>query len=135
MKKAIYFLAVFVILFGVFCSCNQTDNSVDVNTNMLGNENNSSDDESLTKYNEAMALLEQGKLEEAYTIFLTLKDYKDVMEHLSCLSFKYKQKVDAGRLDTYYEYDEYGKITYEYVAPFGFLPWSNHISVKPYVFV
>lgn len=114
MKKAIYFLAVFVILFGVFCSCNHTDNSVDVNINMPGNENNSSDDESLTKYNEAMALLEQGKLEEAYTIFLTLKDYKDVMEHLSCLSFKYKQIVDAGRPDTYYEYDEYGKITYEY---------------------
>ncbi len=114
MKKVIYFLAVFVILFGILCSCNHTDNAVGGNTNMPGNENNSSDDESLTKYNEAMALLEQGRLVDAYTIFLTIKDYKDVMDHLSCMSFKYKQKVDAGRPDTYYEYNEYGKITYEY---------------------
>ena len=34
------------------------------------------------KYNEAMALINEGKLEEAYNIFLELGDYKDAAKQL-----------------------------------------------------
>ena len=76
-------------------------------------------------YNEALALLQQGKLEEAYTIFLTLKNYKDVVHYLNCFAFEYKQKVYEGRPDIYYEYDEYGKVTYEYHTPLSISGYSH----------
>ena len=71
-------------------------------------------------YQRACALLEENKLEEAYAIFLTIKDYADVSEYLSRFFYQYSTKaeyenVSGKKLKNVYavEYNEYGQPTYE----------------------
>lgn len=44
-------------------------------------------------YNNALTLLGEGNIEEAYAIFLTIKDYADVSEYLSRFSYKYTTEI------------------------------------------
>ena len=67
-------------------------------------------------YNRAIALLEEKKIEEAYAIFLTIKDYADVSEYLSRFSYKYTTKIVLNNYPNKSEigvvvafYDQYGK--------------------------
>lgn len=65
-------------------------------------------------YNRALALLEKGEIEEAYDIFLTIKEYADVSEYLSRFSYKYTtninyNNVSPDEVDIYIRiYNEYG---------------------------
>ena len=45
------------------------------------------------RYNNALTLLGEGKIEDAYVIFLTIKDYADVSEYLSRFSYKYTTEI------------------------------------------
>ena len=45
------------------------------------------------RYNRALALLDEGKLEDAYAIFLTIQDYADVSEYISRFSYKYTTEI------------------------------------------
>ena len=67
-------------------------------------------------YNRAIALLEEKKIEEAYAIFLTIKDYADVEEYLSRFSYQYTTKIlysnypEQRVVDIVVtSYDQYGK--------------------------
>lgn len=44
-------------------------------------------------YNNALTLLGEGKIEDAYAIFLTIEDYADVSEYLSRFSYKYTTEM------------------------------------------
>ena len=44
-------------------------------------------------YNNALTLLGEGNIEDAYAIFLTIKDYADVSEYLSRFSYKYTTEI------------------------------------------
>ena len=67
-------------------------------------------------YNNALALLDEGKIEDAYAIFLTIKDYADVSEYLSRFSYKYTTQIVVHNYPNKSEvgvvvafYDQYGK--------------------------
>ena len=68
------------------------------------------------RYNRALALLDEGKLEDAYTLFLSIKNYADVSTYLSYFVFKedehtyqtFDPKYGTHYIDRY-EYDEYGR--------------------------
>ena len=83
-------------------------------------------------YREAIRCLEEGKLEEAYKLFLTIEDYRDVDDYLDRFAFRYTAKTERTphyANTTYYEYDEYGKTLLElYFASSG----SMHSSTYQY---
>ncbi len=83
-------------------------------------------------YREAIRCLEEGKLEEAYKLFLTIEDYRDVDDYLDRFAFRYTAKTERTPQyanTTYYEYDEYGKTLLElYFASSG----SMHSSTYQY---
>ena len=61
-------------------------------------------------YKEAKGLLAEGDLQGAYDLFLTIKDYRDVSEHLD--KFAYRCATYSSLDETIrYTYDEYGRIT------------------------
>lgn len=67
-------------------------------------------------YNRALALLAEGKLEDAYAIFLTIPDYANVGEYLSRFSYQYTTKIlysnypEQRVVDIVVtSYDQYGK--------------------------
>lgn len=67
-------------------------------------------------YRAALGYLEEGKLEQAYELFLTIKEYRDVDAYLERFAFRYTSEVTYSprRATTvYYEYDEYGKTLLE----------------------
>ncbi|MBE6531821.1 MAG: hypothetical protein E7679_07050 [Ruminococcaceae bacterium] len=86
-------------------------------------------DTKMTSYLKAVKLLEKGNIQEAYDIFLTIKDYGNVEEYLNCFSFKYDVKIirDPNSATTYYyEYDEYGNQTLEiYSSRYGYSKTSD----------
>lgn len=68
------------------------------------------------RYNRALALLDEGKLEDAYAIFLTIQDYADVPEYLSHFVFRAEEHIYQTFDPQYgthyidrYEYDECGR--------------------------
>lgn len=68
------------------------------------------------RYNRALSLLDSGEVEQAYTLFLSIRDYGDVSDYLKRFCFRYEVKEESnmiGQPYTYYEYDTYGKVTYE----------------------
>ena len=72
-------------------------------------------DEKLSRYREATRLLEEGNIEGAYDIFLTLKDFRDVNDHLERFSFEadfefYKSSRPDYSHVFYFEYDQYGRV-------------------------
>ena len=80
-------------------------------------------DENFIKYEEAIEYLNNGEIESAYDIFLTLRDYRDANEYLECFSFKYSAKIQHSpnlAESIYYEYDGYGRILTElYFSSYG----------------
>lgn len=67
-------------------------------------------------YNNALTLLDEGKIEDAYAIFLTIQDYADVSEYLSRFSYKYTTQIVVHNYPNKSEvgvvvafYDQYGK--------------------------
>ena len=67
-------------------------------------------------YRTALAYLEEGKLEQAYELFLTIQEYRDVDAYLKRFAFRYTSEVTyspRGATTVYYEYDEYGKTLLE----------------------
>ena len=70
------------------------------------------------RYNRALALLDEGKLEDAYAIFLTIQDYADVPTYLSYFVFRAEEHTyqtfdpQYGTHSIYrYQYDECGRST------------------------
>lgn len=45
------------------------------------------------RYNRVLTLLGEGKIEDAYALFLSIKEYADVSEYLSRFSYKYTTKI------------------------------------------
>ena len=67
-------------------------------------------------YLEAVTYLEEGKLEEAYDLFLTIKGYRDVDDYLGRFAFRYESRIERDKRyasTTHYEYDAYGKTVCE----------------------
>jgi len=66
-----------------------------------------------TTYTEALALLEKGSIEEAYRLFLTIRDFRDVSDYLSRFSFRYEKSVVQGPVREAHtsrtEYDSFGR--------------------------
>ena len=70
-------------------------------------------------YNNALTLLAEGKIEDAYAIFLTIQDYADVPTYLSYFVFKadehtyqtFDPKYGTHYIDRY-EYDECGRLLF-----------------------
>lgn len=63
-------------------------------------------------YDQAVQLLQEGNLQEAYDIFLTIKDYRDVPEYLDRFVYRSETyKISSSRTSAIqYTYDEYGRI-------------------------
>lgn len=62
---------------------------------------------------QAVQLLEDGKTQEAYDAFLTIKDHPEAAQYLSHFVFRYARKTTtdfAEDTETLYEYDAYGRI-------------------------
>ena len=117
---------------------NGKDNNANTNnTENTGNNNTNQVDETEAKYNAAIALIEDGKYEEAYEAFKALGDYKDSEQYLA--KFTYLPTVvtyvlsgrsgvmnvtfgkfnlpsqiisdgDAGKRDGTYTYDDQGNL-------------------------
>ena len=90
-------------------------------------------DEKLNSYRAALDYLEKGNIEDAYDIFLSIKDYRNVNEYLERFSFKYNTKMTLHSINrsvrtNYYEYNEYGKPTLELSF------FSNYSGVDSFVF-
>ena len=98
MKKVLAFwLCVLLVLPVALMGCNGEKNNVDATTpettptqttpieNPTEETPVESDEEC---YNRALALLEEGKIEDAYAIFLTIQDYADVPTYLSYFVFE-----------------------------------------------
>ena len=71
------------------------------------------------RYNRALALLNDGQIEEAYDIFLTIQDYADVPTYLSYFVFEadeYTYQTFDPKYGTHsiyrYEYDECGRVLF-----------------------
>lgn len=88
-------------------------------------------------YNRALALLNERKIEEAYDIFLGIKDYADVSEYLSRFSYQYTTKIHyynerASKNDVYASFistrDQYGRPLDE----LAFYPSHEEKSVHTY---
>ena len=126
MKKILAFwLCVLLVLPTVLLGCNGDKNNGVVttpettltHTTPIENppeETPTQTDEEL--YNNALTLLGEGKLEDAYAIFLGIKEYADVSTYLSYFVFKedehtyqtFDPKYGTHYIDRY-EYDEYGR--------------------------
>ncbi len=81
-------------------------------------------DTELESYNKALALLAEGNIEDAYDVFLSIKDYRDVPSYLNCFSFQYDAVIKRSprSMTTYYfEYDEYGRMTLEVYDTYSYL--------------
>lgn len=62
---------------------------------------------------QAVQLLEDGKTQQAYDAFLTIKDHPEAAQYLSHFVFRYARKTTtdfAEDTETLYEYDAYGRI-------------------------
>ena len=73
-------------------------------------------DERIVPYREAIKQLKEGNINEAYDLFLTIKDYKDVSAYLECFAFRYSSFTIISpdyASNTYYEYDELGNATFK----------------------
>lgn len=88
-------------------------------------------------YNRALLLLNERKIEEAYDIFLSIKDYADVSEYLSRFSYQYTTKIHyynerASQNDVYASFistrDQYGRPLEE----LAFYPSHDEKSVHTY---
>lgn len=128
MKKLLTFwLCVLLVLPVALMGCNGEKNNVDATTpettptqttpieNPPEETPVESDEE---RYNRALTLLDEGKIEDAYAIFLSIKEYADVSTYLSYFVFK----ADEHTYQTFdpkygthyiyrYEYDECGRST------------------------
>ena len=65
------------------------------------------------RYNRALALLDEGKLEDAYTLFLSIKNYADVPTYLSHFVFKADENEYKSLYSHHsyrYQYDECGRV-------------------------
>ena len=123
-RKIVFWLCVLLVLPMVLLGCNSNKNgdavttpeSTPISTTPSDNPPTGTPVESDEElYNRAIALLEEKKIEEAYAIFLTIKDYADVSEYLSRFSYKYTTKVlTSSRVSTNLEcvsttvYNQYG---------------------------
>ena len=80
-------------------------------------------------YNRALSLLNERKIEEAYDIFLSIKDYADVSEYLSRFSYQYTTVIltnlesnkDISRISTTV-YNQYGNELFEV----SYYPYSGY---------
>ena len=65
-------------------------------------------------YDAALSCLEKGEIEEAYALFLSIPDYRDVSEHLERFVYRYGKQAthsSAGNSISYYQYNQYGQET------------------------
>lgn len=69
-------------------------------------------DEAGAIYAQALGCLERGEIEEAYDLFLSIPDYRDVSEYLERFVYRYGKEVVRGSASTaisYYQYNQYGQ--------------------------
>ena len=112
MKNALAFLLCTLLFLTVFAGC-------DVIEPLWGTvEELSVSVEQNNAYMQAVQLLEQGEIEQAYEMFLSMQDYRDVSKYLERFSFKcdtmgcfswYEDHASSYRLE--YERDAYGRTT------------------------
>lgn len=112
MKKSLAFVLCMLLLSVIFAGCDAAEP-------LLGAvEKLSVSIEQNNTYMQAVQLLEQGEIEQAYDLFLTMQDYRDVPEYLERFSFKcdtmgcfswYGDHASSYRLE--YERDAYGRTT------------------------
>ena len=61
-------------------------------------------------------MLEKGSIEEAYRLFLTIRDFRDVSDYLSRFSFRYEKSVVQGPVREAHtsrtEYDSFGRMIF-----------------------
>ncbi len=65
-------------------------------------------------YKQAVQLLEDGKTQEAYQAFLTIKDHPEAAKYLENFVFRYARKTtkdNSESTESVYEYDQYGRVT------------------------
>lgn len=95
----------------------QTEGSV--SETVAGEQAFQSDYWYLNRYEAAVGCLERGELMEAYELFLSISDYRDVSDYLRGFSWRPSVKVFAnqGTSNTVtYEYDAYGRVLVELYA-------------------
>lgn len=124
MKKIITLTAALSLSALLFVGCEDIDiNTDDVqtetqaeetqDTSILDEDTPSPVFETMKKYDAALVHLQNGEYEQAYDIFLTIEDYKDVKDYLACFSFKYDTEIviTSRYMEvTTYEYDRYGNV-------------------------
>ena len=83
-------------------------------------EEESAPDATQMTYEEALSCLAQGKTEEAYALFLSIPEYRDVSEHLERFVYHYGKQVTYSRFSgntlsghtlIEYQYNQYGQQT------------------------
>lgn len=127
MKKRCFLLVCFLFIFIlIFVGCDEhnepfasdsttpPEEPLHVVENPEPNENIPVESAELLTYKKAVALLEKGKIQDAYDLFLTIKDMYDVPDRLKCFSFKCDAVISYTPLRSYvrcFEYDSYGNKT------------------------
>ena len=121
MGKSMCLLLALLILMGVLLvSCGEAATPTDEPASSDGNDSPTTTEptgevviNSMKKtYETALSCLEQGKIEEAYALFLSIPDYRDVSEHLACFVYRHGKKVtrssSLGNIVDY-RYNQYGQ--------------------------
>ncbi|MBR2986592.1 MAG: hypothetical protein IKC63_01090 [Clostridia bacterium] len=70
-------------------------------------------DPQLQAYTDALACLDKGRIEAAYALFLTIRDYRDVSSYLARFSYQPEAVIYQGNdhaSTSRYRYDEYGRV-------------------------
>ncbi len=123
MGKSMCLLLALLILMGVLLvSCGEAATPTDEPASSDGNDSPTTTEptgevviNSMKKtYETALSCLEQGKIEEAYALFLSIPDYRDVSEHLARFVYRYGREVVHSKYKSSlfeYHYNQYGQQT------------------------
>lgn len=116
-RKICLVLTVLMLASTLFVGCDKTlPEDTPVGENTPADEPSAEELPDATKmtYDAALSCLEKGEIEEAYALFLSIPDYRDVSEHLERFVYRYGKKVTRTSTDTsisYYQYNPYGQET------------------------
>lgn len=98
MKRILIVMLCLLLCLSVFTGCS-------ANGGLIGNQ---------STYDQAVQLLQEGKLQEAYDLFLTIDDYRDVPKYLEGFSYVYEtstsQNTNGAAYTMHCEYDAYGRL-------------------------
>ena len=89
-------------------------------------------------YRQAVQLLENGEIQEAYDLFLSVRNYRDAQEYLDHFIFRssYGDNLPDGPVleveNSFCQYDSYGRVVFEYEDDISF-SWTYEYNAQGYV--